>query len=346
MRLLVTGGAGFIGSNFVRRLLAGDKPLELINLDKLTYAGNLENLAEVSGDSRYRFLRGDIADPEALRAAFSERVDAVVNFAAETHVDRSIEEAAPFLQTNVLGTHALLDACCKHRVPLLVHISTDEVYGSAPAGQSFDEGCVLDPRSPYSASKAAADHLVNAYACTFGLRCIILRCTNNFGPFQFPEKLIPLVIANALEDKPVPVYGDGMNERDWIFVTDFCAAIEHVLEDGCAGEIYNVSAGRPRANLEIIRSILQQLGKPESLIHFVTDRPGHDRRYALDSAKLRGLGWQPRVSFEEGLRQTIDWYRQNAAWLQRTRSGVYQEYYDRHYARRDQTLRSLSGKAL
>jgi dTDP-glucose 4,6-dehydratase len=343
MRLLVTGGAGFIGSNFVRHILASRKNLELINLDKLTYAGNLENLAEVAEDPRYSFVRGDITDPAAVAAVLARGCDAIVNFAAETHVDRSIEEAAPFLRTNVFGTQVLLDAARKHQVPLFLQIGTDEVYGSAPAGKSFDEQQILDPRSPYSASKAAADHLVNAYACTFGLRAVIVRCTNNFGPFQFPEKLIPLMIANVLEDKSIPVYGDGLNERDWLFVTDFCRAIEHALERGKAGEIYNVSAGTPRPNLTVVHTILRALNKPESLIRFVADRPGHDRRYALDSTKLRtATGWQPQVSFEEGIERTVVWYQNNPGWLQRTRSGEYRDYYDRHYLRRDETLRKFS----
>jgi dTDP-glucose 4,6-dehydratase len=343
MRLLITGGAGFIGSNFIRHLLASREDLELINFDKLTYAGNLENLADVANDGRYRFVRGDIAEADSVAAVLAGGCDAIVNFAAETHVDRSIVEAAPFLRTNVFGTQVLLEAARRQHVPLFLQIGTDEVYGSAPAGQSFNEGQILDPRSPYSASKAAADHLVNAYACTFGLAAIIVRCTNNFGPFQFPEKLIPLMIANALEDKPIPVYGDGLNERDWLFVTDFCCAIEHALKHGKAGEIYNVSAGTPRPNLTVVRTVLRELNKPESLIQFVTDRPGHDRRYALDSGKLRATGWQPQVSFEEGIRRTIDWYRNNRAWLQRTRSGEYRDYYDRHYVRRDETLKTLSG---
>jgi len=346
MRLLVTGGAGFIGSNFVRYLLGSRKDVELLNLDKLTYAGNLENLSDVAADPRYRFVRADIGDAEALSALLRDGADAIVNFAAETHVDRSIEEAAPFLLTNIVGTHTLLEAARKHHVPLFVQIGTDEVYGSAPPGESFTEQRILDPRSPYSASKAAADHLVNAYACTFGLRAVIVRCTNNFGPYQFPEKLIPLMIANAMENRPIPVYGDGMNERDWLYVEDFCRAIARVLEAGEAGEIYNVSAGTPRANLDVIRVLLSALGKPESLIQFVADRPGHDRRYALDSSKLRKqLGWQPQVSFEEGIRRTIAFYIQNSEWLKRTRSGEYRQYYERHYARRNELLKNLSGTA-
>ncbi len=345
MRILVTGGAGFIGSNFIRLLLAARADAELVNLDKLTYAGNLENLADIADDPRYSFMQGDIADKQLLASLLPRDFDAVVNFAAETHVDRSIESADPFLHTNVLGTHALLDAARAHHVPLFVQIGTDEVYGSAPAGESFTERTPLDPRSPYSASKAAADHLVNAYACTFGLRAITVRCTNNFGPYQFPEKLIPLMIANALEDRPIPVYGDGLQERDWIFVEDFCRAILTVMESGKPGEVYNVSAGEPRPNLTLIKTLLKQLGKPESLIHFVADRLGHDRRYALDSSKLRSqLGWQPQTSFEDGIRHTIDWYTANTEWLRHARSGEYRTYYDRHYSRRGELLRSLAGQ--
>jgi dTDP-glucose 4,6-dehydratase len=343
MKILVTGGAGFIGSNFVNLLLASRNDVEVVNLDKLTYSGNLENLAGVAAHSRYSFVQGDIADAGLLQKVLARGVGAIINFAAETHVDRSIEDAAPFLHTNVLGTHALLEAARQNRVERFVQISTDEVYGSAPAEASFDEGAALNPASPYSASKTAADHLVNAYAITYGLPAIILRCTNNYGPYQFPEKLIPLMIANAMDEKPLPVYGDGLHERDWLYVEDFCRAILCALELGKAGEIYNVSAGTPRPNLMIVRTILKQLGKPESLIQFVKDRPGHDRRYALDSTKLqKGLGWKPLVSFEEGIAKTVSWYRDNAAWLQHTRSGEYRHYYERHYARREETFKSFA----
>ncbi len=349
MRLLVTGGAGFIGSNFIRYLLAPHpaglahrNDVEIVNFDKLTYAGNLENLAEVANHSRYRFVHGDIADADAVNEALAGGFDAVVNFAAETHVDRSIEDASPFLRTNVMGTHVLLEAARVRRLPLFVHISTDEVYGSAAPGQSFGEDAPLHPRSPYAASKAAGDHLVAAYAHTYGLPAIILRCTNNYGPCQFPEKLIPLMIANAREDKPLPVYGDGLHERDWLYVEDYCRAIECVLRQGKPGEIYNVSSGSPQPNLKVVKTILQLLGKPESLLRFVEDRPGHDRRYALDSTKIRqALGWKPELSFEEGIRKTIAWYQANELWLKRARSGEYRQYYERHYTRRSETLRSL-----
>src|ERR1051326_771995 len=338
MKLLITGGAGFIGSNFIRHMLARGG-VSIVNFDKLTYSGNLENLAEVSGHKNYEFVRGDITDPAAVASVISRGFDAVINFAAETHVDRSIEDAAPFLRANVLGTQVLLDAARKNPVKLFIQISTDEVYGSAGPKESFTETQILDPRSPYSASKAAADHLVNAYAETYGVPAVTLRCTNNYGPYQFPEKLIPLMIANALENKSVPVYGDGMNERDWLFVEDYCAAIACVLEKAKPGEIYNVSSGASTPNLTIVKTILTALGKPESLIKFVTDRPGHDRRYSLDSSRLRkNLGWKPQVSLEEGLRRTVEWYQSNAGWLDHPRSGDYRNYYDRPYTRRAETF--------
>jgi dTDP-glucose 4,6-dehydratase len=341
-RVLVTGGAGFIGSNFIRLLLASRPDVRITNLDRLTYAGNLENLADVAADSRLTFVRGDIADTVLVDSLLGKGFDAVMNFAAETHVDRSIEDAAPFLRSNVVGTHTLLESARKNRLGLFLQIGTDEVYGSAAPGESFSEDARLDPRSPYSASKAAADHLVNAYVNTYGVPAMIVRCTNNYGPYQFPEKLIPLAISNAMSGSAVPVYGDGMQERDWLFVQDFCRAILDVLERGAVGELYNVSAQNPRPNLDLIRTILSVLGKNESLIRFVVDRPGHDRRYALDSSKLRtNLGWAPKVSFEQGIRKTIEWYANNGEWLDRARSGAYLEYYERHYANREQLLSSL-----
>ncbi|MGB2663415.1 MAG: dTDP-glucose 4,6-dehydratase [Candidatus Acidiferrum sp.] len=340
MKVLVTGGAGFIGSNFVRHLLDSRSDVEIINFDKLTYAGNPESLADVAANPRYCFVRGDVCDSRAVADAFKGGLKAVVNFAAETHVDRSIEDASPFLHTNILGTQCLLDAARRFRMPRFIHISTDEVYGSASQGISFTEETHLDPRSPYAASKASADHFVSAYANTFGISAVILRCTNNYGPFQFPEKLIPLMIANAREDKFLPVYGDGMQERDWLFVEDYCRAITVVLERGKTGSIYNVSAGAPQPNLKIVRTILSHLGKPESLIKYVQDRPGHDRRYALDSSRIqRELGWKPQVSFDEGIRRTIDWYVQNTRWLEHARSGEYLKYYERHYVRRAETFK-------
>jgi dTDP-glucose 4,6-dehydratase len=339
LKVLITGGAGFIGSNFIRHLINSRRDVEIINFDSLTYAGNPESLADIAENPRYKFVRGDIADKDAVNSVFEEGLDALVNFAAETHVDRSIEDAAPFVRTNIMGTQCLLDAAKRFKVPKFVQISTDEVYGSAPAGESFTEEMTLDPRSPYAASKASADHFVSAYTNTYGLPAVVLRCTNNYGPYQFPEKLIPLMIANAQEDKSLPIYGDGMQERDWLFVEDYCSAIKLALEKAAPGSIYNVSAGAPQPNLKIVRAILQRLGKPESLMQYVKDRPGHDRRYALDSSKIqRELGWSPAVSFEEGIRRTIDWYQNNSAWLDHARSGEYRNYYDRHYVRRTETF--------
>jgi dTDP-glucose 4,6-dehydratase len=341
LRVLVTGGAGFIGSNFVRYLLNARRDVEILNFDKLTYAGNPESLADVAQDPRYHFIWGDITDRNAVVELFRQGFDAVVHFAAETHVDRSIEDASPFLTTNIFGTQCLLEATRAFPNVRFIHISTDEVYGSAPAGAAFNEQSPLDPRSPYAASKASAEHFVTAYANTYGISSVILRCTNNFGPFQFPEKLIPLMIANASEDKPLPIYGDGLQERDWLFVEDYCRAIALALEKAKPGSIYNVSSGVSQPNLKIVRTILQFLGKPDSLIQYVKDRPGHDRRYALDSSKIqRELDWRPRLSFEEGIRKTIGWYRANPEWLAHARSGQYRTYYERHYNRRSETFRS------
>lgn len=341
MKVLVTGGAGFIGSNFIRHLLNSRPDVSVINFDKLTYAGNPESLVDVAGNSRYSFIKGDVSDSNAVSSVFESGVDAVVNFAAETHVDRSIEDASPFLRTNIVGTQCLLEAARRHKLATFIHISTDEVYGSAPAGVSFTEETFLDPRSPYAASKASADHFVSAYANTYGVSAVILRCTNNYGPYQFPEKLIPLIIANASENKSLPIYGDGLQERDWLFVEDYCRAIALSLEKAKPGAIYNVSAGSPQPNLKIVKTILHQLGKPESLMQYVKDRPGHDRRYALDSSKIqRELGWKPQVSFEEGIRRTVQWYQTNTAWLANARSGEYRNYYERHYTKRTETFSS------
>jgi dTDP-glucose 4,6-dehydratase len=332
MRLLVTGGCGFIGSNFIRRLLRKGSKHEIVNFDKLTYCGNPENLRGVDEHPLYKFVHGDIADTKAVERTLRRGFDAVVNFAAETHVDRSIHDAAPFLKSNILGVHALLEGARKSRVPLFIQISTDEVYGSAPGNVSFRETDALSPGSPYSASKCAADHLVHAYANTFGLPAIILRCTNNYGPYQFPEKFIPLAIANAMEDRPIPVYGDGQQERDWLFVGDYCAAIEAVLERGDAGAIYNVASGEQRTNLDVLREILRLLGKDESLIQFVQDRPGHDRRYCIDNARIRReLKWRPETEFESGIERTIRWYLEHRDWVENVRSGSYRDYYDLHY---------------
>jgi dTDP-glucose 4,6-dehydratase len=341
LKVLVTGGAGFIGSNFVRFILRARRDIEIVNFDKLTYAGNPESLADFAHDTHYRFLRGDITDRDAVAELFRQEFEVVIHFAAETHVDRSIEDASPFLTTNIFGTQCLLEATRSFPNIRFIHISTDEVYGSAPADAAFKEDSPLDPRSPYAASKASAEHFVTACANTYGISTVILRCTNNFGPFQFPEKLVPLMIANASEDKVLPVYGDGMQERDWLFVEDYCRAIVLALDKAKPGSIYNVSSGVSQPNLKIVRAILRFLGKPDSLIQYVQDRPGHDRRYALDSSKIRReLGWSPLVSFEEGLRKTIEWYGANSEWLDHARSGEYRNYYERHYNRRSETFRS------
>ena len=333
MKLLVTGGAGFIGSNFIRHLLTAQSGTEIVNFDKLTYAGNPESLSDFADDPRYSFVRGDIADPEQVASIFAAGFDGVVNFAAETHVDRSIENASPFLHTNVAGVMCLLEAARKFRLPRFVHISTDEVYGSAPAGVSFSEQALLDPRSPYAASKASADHFVAAYANTYGVSAIILRCTNNYGPFQFPEKLIPLMVANAQDDKSLPIYGDGLQERDWLFVEDYCRAIAVALAKGRPGEVYNVSAGRPLPNLQVVRTILKHLSKPESLMKYVTDRPGHDRRYAMDASKIeQDLGWKPKETLESGLRKTVRWYLENHDWVADVTSGTYRQWIATHYS--------------
>lgn len=334
MRLLVTGGAGFIGSNFIRYILKKHPDWQITNLDKLTYAGNLENLKEVERHPHYRFLKGDIADRKLVDRLLEEKFDAVINFAAESHVDRSILDASPFLETNVKGTQVLLEGVRKHKVKRFIQVSTDEVYGSIDNG-SFTESSPLQPSSPYSSSKAAADLLCLAYYKTYNVPVIITRCSNNFGPYQFPEKFIPLAITNAIEDKPIPLYGDGLNVRDWIFVFDHCSALEAVLKRGKNGEIYNIGAGNEMTNLSLLNQLLKLLGKPDGLIQFVTDRPGHDRRYSLDTTKLRTeLGWQPAYSFDKALALTVDWYLQNKQWWQRIKSGDYVKYYEQVYSRR------------
>lgn len=337
MRVLVTGGAGFIGSNFVRHMLAQYRDIRVVNLDALTYAGNLENLAGIEKDRRYRFVRGDIASRACVERVFAgERFDAVVNFAAESHVDRSLHVGAEsFIRSNVLGVQTLLDACRRRRTGRYVQISTDEVYGSLGPRGAFRESTPLRPNNPYAATKAAADLLVRAAHRSHGLDAVITRCSNNFGPYQFPEKLIPLTIGNALEDQALPVYGDGLHRRDWIYVEDHCEAIDRVLRKGKAGEIYNIGSGCDAPNLRIVKTILRILGKPESLIRFVEDRPGHDRRYAMDAGKIRReLGWKPRHSLEEALRRTVRWYAENRRWRERVRSGAYAKYYRRMYGRR------------
>ncbi len=334
MNLLVTGGAGFIGANHVRWLLANSDD-RVVNLDLLTYAGNLENLAGLEEHPRHRFVRGDINDHELVRRLLAEEgIEAVVNFAAESHVDRSIDAPRAFLETNVLGTQNLLAAAREAKVARFLQVSTDEVYGSLPGDGRFSEQSPLLPNSPYAASKAAADLLCRAYHRTFGLPVLVTRCSNNYGPYQFPEKLIPLMITNALEGRPLPVYGDGLHVRDWLYVEDHCAALDMVLRRGRPGEVYNIGGGNEWTNLALVRRLLALLEKPESLIASVPDRPGHDRRYAIDASKLaRELGWQPAHRFEAGLAMTVAWYLEHRDWWERIRSGAYREYYERLYGR-------------
>ncbi len=334
MAIFVTGGAGFIGSQFVRDWVQNHPDEEVINFDRLTYAGNLENLASVASHDRYRFVRGDICDVDAVRAALPDGCDALVNFAAESHVDRSILSAAEFVRTNVLGTQVLLDVAREKRVKRFLHISTDEVGGSIPEPHLFSEDSPIVPSSPYAASKAAAEHLVRAAVHTFGLDAVITRTSNNYGPFQFPEKLLPLAISNALEGRSIPVYGDGLQVRDWIHVADNCRALAMVLETGRPGATYHIGGGNPQTNIAVLRRLLQMLQKPESLLTHVTDRLGHDRRYAVDYSLLQAeLGWRPQIAFEEGLRMTIEWFASNAEWIWHARSGEYRQYYERVYGK-------------
>jgi dTDP-glucose 4,6-dehydratase len=338
MRLFITGGAGFIGSNFIRHILKTYTDYSIINFDKLTYAGNLDNLKDVAQDARYSFLRGDICDRAAVEEALRGS-DAVIHFAAESHVDRSIESAADFVETNVSGTQTLLDAARAVGASRFVLISTDEVMGSCAEGEYFTEASPLCPNSPYAASKAAAEHLARAARVTFGLDVVTVRASNNYGPRQFPEKLIPLMIANALEDRPLPVYGDGLNVRDWLYVEDCCRAIDRVLNSGRTGEVYNIGSRAEKTNLEVVRTLLDLLDKPHSLVRFVTDRPGHDRRYATDPTKIETeLGWEPQETFESGIAKTVRWYRENSEWVARARSGEYRHYYERMYGARETSL--------
>ena len=342
MRVLVTGGAGFIGSSFVRLILEWHPEYEVVNLDKLTYAGNLENLAGFENETRHRFVRGDICDAALVGGILGQGVDAVVNFAAESHVDRSILDSSEFVRTNVQGTLNLLDCSRKQRIRRFVQISTDEVYGSLGPEGAFTESSPLSPNSPYAASKASADLLVRSYHRTYGFPAIVTRCSNNYGPFQFPEKLIPLLVTNALADLPLPIYGDGLYVRDWIHVQDHCAAIDRVLHHGRPGEVYNIGARREMPNLEIARLILETLGKGEGLIKYVEDRPGHDRRYAIDPSKLEcELAWTSTIPFQEGLVDTIRWYQNSPDWVDHVRSGEYATYYERMYRRRERTLGEL-----
>jgi dTDP-glucose 4,6-dehydratase len=334
--ILITGGCGFIGSNFIHYMRARYPQYRLINLDILSYCGNLDNLCEAIHQPNFVFVKGDIADREKVKGILhQEKVDAIINFAAESHVDRSIEDPDVFLRTNILGTQVLLEGAREAGVSLFVQISTDEVYGSLGPAGLFTETTPLKPNSPYAASKASADLMVRSYIKTYGTNAIVTRCSNNYGPYQFPEKLIPLMISNALEDRELPVYGDGLNVRDWIYVEDHCRAIDFILHRGKSGEIYNIGGASERTNLDIVRTILESLGKPESLIRFVKDRPGHDRRYAMDFSKLRrALGWRPLVTFEQGIKRTITWYIEHRAWWQRIKTGEYTEYYDRMYGNR------------
>mgnify|MGYP000297658195 CR=1 FL=1 len=334
-RVIVTGGAGFIGSNLIRLVLRERPDWEVVNFDLLTYAGNLESLRDVEDHPHYRFVKGDVADPDAVDRAMAG-CRWVLHLAAESHVDRSIEDPGPFLQTNVIGTRVMLDAARKHGVERFVQVSTDEVYGSlAPDAPSFTESSPLDPSSSYSASKAAGDLLARAYFKTFDLPVVITRCSNNLGPFQFPEKLVPLLIRNALMDRPIPVYGDGMQVRDWIYVDDHCRALILALESGRPGEVYNIGGGGEITNLDLIKLCLKKIGKPESLITFVKDRPGHDRRYAMDSRKIqRELGWKARYSLAQAVDMTVNWYREHREWVESVVSGEYLEYYRLQYAER------------
>jgi dTDP-glucose 4,6-dehydratase len=332
-RFFVTGGAGFIGSAFVRLLLEEFPDSEVINYDALTYAGNMDNLDGLDGE-RHHFVRGDIAEAASVLEALPENCDALVNFAAESHVDRSIANAAEFLRTNIIGTQVLLDAARSRAVKRFIQVSTDEVMGSLPEDEEafFTESSPFEPNSPYAASKAAAEHLVRAARHTFGLDTVVTRCGNNYGPRQFPEKLLPLLISNAMADRPIPVYGDGLNVRDWIYVDDHCRAILLAMDKGRAGAVYNIGARNERPNLEVVKSVLNALGKPESLITFVSDRLGHDRRYAINPSLIEEeLGWRPLETWESGLAKTIEWYRENPVWIERTRSGAYQDYYRAQY---------------
>ena len=331
--VLVTGGAGFIGSNFIRHLLERADGLRVVNFDKLTYAGNLENLADLREHPGYQFVRGDICDARAVAAALERHaIDTVIHFAAESHVDRSILGAEEFVQTNVVGTYRLLEACRARGVDRFLHVSTDEVYGSLGSSGKFTETTPLHPNSPYASSKASSDLLALAWQHTYGLPVIVTRCSNNYGPYQFPEKLIPLMICNALRDMPLPVYGDGMNVRDWLHVRDHCSALETVVRHGVPGEVYNIGGNNEWANIHIVTLILELMKKPRTLIKYVKDRPGHDRRYAIDAGRMqRELGWSPSVSFEEGIRETVQWYLDHQEWWTRVMTGEYQEYYQRNY---------------
>ena len=343
MKLFVTGGAGFIGSAFVRLALETGPAIEVLNYDALTYAGNLENLALVADNPRYQFVKGNICDAETVDRTIADfKPDAILHFAAESHVDRAILLPKPVVDTNFIGTFNLLEAARKHKTPRFLQVSTDEVYGSIDAPAEADEGFPLRPSSAYSASKAGADLLALSYVTTYKLDVVVTRASNNYGPYQFPEKLIPLMISNALEDRPLPIYGDGLQVRDWLYVDDHCRAIRAVLEKGRAGEVYNIGGNRALPNIEVVRKILAATGKPESLLQTVEDRPGHDRRYAISSEKiLTETGWAPKVEFEQGLTDSVAWYMRNSGWVSHVRSGEYQNYYERNYGRREAELKRL-----
>lgn len=332
-RYLVTGGAGFIGSNFVKYILGKYEDAHVVNLDKLTYAGNPENLTEVENDTRYTFVKGDIADEDAVSELMKDGVDYVVNFAAETHVDRSIGDPTDFIKTDVFGTYVLLENAKQYGIKRFIQISTDEVYGSIAEGYATEESPLM-PSNPYSASKSGADRLAYSYFATYDLPVIITRASNNYGPNQYPEKLIPLFVTNAIEDIQLPLYGDGKNVRDWLYVRDHCEAVDFVIESGENGEVYNIAGGNEKMNIEITAFIIKYLGKPESIIKYVTDRPGHDRRYALSGEKLRKLGWAAGGDFEEKMRETIDWYVENLQWWKKIKSGEFKKYYMEHYGNR------------
>jgi dTDP-glucose 4,6-dehydratase len=342
MKLFVTGGAGFIGSNFISHVLQAGNNHGIVNYDKLTYAGNLANLHLIAHHPGYHFVKGDICDAATAETAM-RGCDAVVHFAAESHVDRSIYEPAPVIQTNVTGTFTLLEVARRLSVSRFVHISTDEVYGDIAPGAFAGEDSPLQPSSPYSASKAASDLLVRSYVRTYKFPGVITRSSNNYGPFQFPEKFLPLMITNALDDKPLPIYGDGKQQRDWLHVEDNCRGILAVLERGRVGEVYNIGGSHVEENLAMAHRLLRLTGKPESLVRYVTDRPGHDRRYALNSRKIESeLGWKPEISFEDGVRQTIEWYKTNSSWISGVRAGEYLSYYEKYYDDRDNSLNAIA----
>jgi dTDP-glucose 4,6-dehydratase len=345
MKLLVTGGAGFIGSNFIRHVLKTSRKYTVVNYDKLTYAGNLANLEDVADDPNYAFIKGDICDGAAVETAM-RGCQAVVHFAAESHVDRSIYEPAPVIETNVKGTFTLLEVARALRIERFLHVSTDEVYGDMRPGAFADENSPLQPSSPYSASKAGSDLLVLSYVRTYGVAAMVTRSSNNYGPYQFPEKFLPLMITNALDRKPLPIYGDGRQQRDWLHVEDNCRGIMAVLEKGRAGEVYNIGGLDIEKNLTIARRLLRITERPESLLSYVKDRPGHDRRYALRCEKMeKELGWKPLIPLEEGLAKTIDWYKSNSVWLAGVRGGEYRSYYEKYYENRDSSLHAIAPSA-